>query len=174
MSIRNVYIGLGANLGDREKAINSAIEMIELELVERKMIKSLTCSGFYETEAWGMLPESPDFLNCVVCLETDIRLVLLLDILLEVERELGRKRTKSEGYSDRVIDCDILVAGDEVVYGAELVVPHPRLFERRFMLQPLFDLQPNLMIPLKEKSVSELLEICDNLPEVKKWALTHS
>jgi deoxyguanosine kinase len=174
MSMRNVYIGLGANLGDREKAINSAIEMIELELVERKAIKSLTCSEIYETEAWGMSPETPDFLNYVVCIETDISLELLLDILLGVERELGRKRTESNGYQNRVIDCDILVAGDEVIDGEELTVPHPRLCERRFMLQPLFDLEPNLIIHLTGKSVSELLEICANLPEVKKWVLTHS
>jgi len=109
-----------------------------------------------------------------VCVETDISLELLLDILLGVERELGRKRTESDGYQNRVIDCDILVAGDEVIDGEELTVPHPRLCKRRFMLQPLFDLEPNLIIPLTGKSVSELLEICANLPEVKKWVLTHS
>ena len=172
--MRNVYIGLGTNLGDREINIDSAVEMIELELVDRKAIKSLTCSEIYETEAWRMSPETPYFLNCVVCVETDISLELLLDILLGVERELGRKRTESDGYQNRVIDCDILVAGDEVIDGEELTVPHPRLCKRRFMLQPLFDLEPNLIIPLKEKSVSELLEICANLPEVKKWVLTHS
>lgn len=174
MPMRNVYIGLGANLGERESTISSAIELIELELVERRKIKSLTSSGIYKTEAWGMAAGTPDFLNCVVCVETDISLVILLDILLEVEKELGRKRTESCGYENRVIDCDILVAGDEVIDGAELTVPHPRLCERRFMLQPLFDLEPNLMIPHTGKSVSELLKICSNKPEVKKWDLTHT
>ena len=85
-----MYIGLGSNIGERELALNSAIAAIETELVESRNIKSLTTSNIYETEAWGMDDETPSFLNCVICVETDLDLKALLGVLLRIESSHGR------------------------------------------------------------------------------------
>jgi 2-amino-4-hydroxy-6-hydroxymethyldihydropteridine diphosphokinase len=173
--LRNVYIGLGANLGDRLATIEAAIAAIEDELVEGRLIKTLTCSPIYETDAWGMAEETPAFLNCVVCLETSIKLDVLLDLLLEVERTLGRERADGDrGYASRTIDCDILVSSSETFSTKKLQVPHPRLASRRFVLQPLCDLDPTLHIPGEGKSVEELLKNCPLEPEVRAWDHTHT
>lgn len=171
MLFRNVYIGLGSNLGDREAILQEAIGELEAELVNIKSLKSLTSSYLYETEAWGMSEGTPAFLNQVLCVETDLELEQLLEILMKVEKTLGRIRSenKEEGvYHDRPIDLDILVAGNEVVDSMTLTVPHPRIGSRRFVLQPLFDLEPNLLIPGTNSSVEQLLENCPQLPEVKR------
>ena len=174
MKMRNVYIGLGSNIGERELALNSAIAAIETELVESRNIKSLTTSNIYETEAWGMDDETPSFLNCVICVETDLDLKVLLDVLLRIESSHGRIRKYGEGYSNRTIDCDILLAGDEVINNETLQVPHPRISKRRFVLQPLCDLNPTLRIPGIEGDVSKLLEICSEEPKIKLWDPTHT
>ena len=126
-----MYIGLGSNIGERELSLNSAITAIEAELVESRSIKSLTTSNIYETEAWGMDDATPAFLNCVVCIETDLDLEKLLVILLKIESSHGRNRNNKEGYSNRTLDCDILLAGDEVINNENLQVPHPRIYKRR-------------------------------------------
>ena len=169
-----MYIGLGSNIGERELAINSAIAAIEAELVESRSIKSLTTSNIYETEAWGMDDATPSFLNCVICVETDLDLKALLDVLLRIESSHGRIRKYGEGYSNRILDCDILLAGDEVINNETLQVPHPRISKRRFVLQPLCDLNPTLRIPGIENEVSELLEICSEKPKIKLWDPTHT
>ena len=174
MRMRSVYIGLGSNIGGRESTINSAITAIEEELTETRSIKSLTISNIYETAAWGMPEGTRSFLNCVICVETDKQLEQLLDMLLEVEIKHGRIRNESEDYASRTLDCDILVAGDEVVSSEKLEVPHPRISTRRFVLQPLCDLDPNLHIPGAEKSVSELLNHCSDQPLVSLWDPTHT
>ena len=101
---------------------------------------------------------TPAFLNCAVCLETSIELNELLDLLLKVETDLGRTRADSGGYQNRVIDCDILCAGDETVNTEKLVVPHPHLASRQFVLKPLADLDPNLLVPGLTQTVKELLK----------------
>ena len=154
--------------------LNSAIAAIEAELVESRSIKSLTTSNIYETEAWGMDDATPAFLNCVICVETDLDLKTLLDVLLRIESSHGRMRKYGEGYSNRTIDCDILLAGDEVIKNENLQVPHPRISKRRFVLQPLYDLNPTLRIPGIENDVSGLLEICSDEPKVKLWDPTHT
>ena len=174
MRMRNVYIGLGSNIGGRESTINSAISGIEEELIETRSIKSLTISNIYETAAWGMSERTPAFLNCVICVETDKELEELLDILLEIEIAHGRVRDESYVYSSRTLDCDILVAGDEIISNDKLEVPHPRISTRRFVLQPLCDLEPTLHITGTGKSVSELLLLCSDEPQVKLWDHTHT
>ena len=174
MRMRNVYIGFGSNLGDREGTINSAIKALEGELVEMRSIKSLTQSNIYETEAWGMPESTPSFLNCVVCVETNLELLPLLEVLLKIEIDFGRERNEGEDYSSRTLDLDILCSENEIVNSNKLQVPHPRIRSRRFVLQPLNDLDPNLQIPYTEGNVSELLANCPLNPEVKPWLATHT
>ena len=134
------YVGLGANLGDREATMRRAIE-----LLGRDGIEVVAVSEFRETDPVGYV-DQPRFLNAVVAVETELTPRELLDRLLAVERELGRTRAGPR-YGPRTIDLDLLLYGDEVVDEPGLTVPHPRLAERRFALEPLADLDPGLTIP---------------------------
>ena len=129
------YVGLGSNLGDREALIRQAA-------VE---IGAVRLSPIVETEPWGYA-DQPRFLNAVAELETDLTPRGLLDRLLAIERELGRVRAGPR-YGPRTIDLDLLLYGDEEVDEPGLTVPHPRLFERLFVLEPLFGLDPGLFVP---------------------------
>jgi 2-amino-4-hydroxy-6-hydroxymethyldihydropteridine diphosphokinase len=129
------YVGLGANLGDREATIRAAAAAIGARRL----------STIRETAPWG-LAEQPPFLNAVAELETDVEPRALLDRLLAVERELGRVRAGPR-WGPRTIDLDLLVYGDRVVDEPALQVPHPCLRERAFALEPLAELAPDLKIP---------------------------
>ena len=129
------FVGLGANLGDREATILAAAERLGPHRL----------SPIVETEPWGY-EDQPRFLNAAAELETDLTPRALLDRLLEIERELGRTRDGPR-YGPRAIDLDLLLYGGEVVDEPGLTVPHPRLHERLFVLEPLFALDPGLFVP---------------------------
>ena len=129
------YVGLGSNLGDRERSIRRAAELIG----------ALRLSTIRETEPWG-IEDQPLFLNAVAEVETDLPPRRLLDRLLEVERTLGRMRDGAR-FGPRTIDLDLLLYGSEMVAEPGLTVPHPRLHERRFVLEPLAELEPGLVVP---------------------------
>lgn len=130
------YVGLGSNLGDREATIRHAAELIG----------AARLSTIVETEPWGY-EDQPRFLNAVAELETDISARELLDRLLGVERELGRVREGAPRYGPRTIDLDLLLFGAEAIDEPGLTVPHPHLHERRFVLEPLVELAPELVVP---------------------------
>ncbi|MGH3003710.1 MAG: 2-amino-4-hydroxy-6-hydroxymethyldihydropteridine diphosphokinase [Gaiellaceae bacterium] len=138
------YVGIGANLGDRERSIPEAASLIG----------ATRLSTIRETEPWGV-EDQPPFLNAVAELETDLAPRELLDRLLEVERRLGRVRS-GERWGPRTIDLDLLLFGDEIVAEPGLTVPHPRLHERLFVLEPLAELVPSRKIP-GSVTVSEAL-----------------
>ncbi|HET7044556.1 MAG TPA: 2-amino-4-hydroxy-6-hydroxymethyldihydropteridine diphosphokinase [Gaiellaceae bacterium] len=140
---------MGANLGDREATISAAVRLLGDEVV--------AVSRLRETEPWGY-PDQPPFLNGAILLETGREPRELLDRLLEVERELGRTR-EGPRYGPRVIDLDLLLYGDRVVAGPGLRVPHPRLHERAFALEPLLDLDPELEIPGRGRVSALLAEL---------------
>jgi 2-amino-4-hydroxy-6-hydroxymethyldihydropteridine diphosphokinase len=129
------YVGLGSNLGDREAMLLRAAEAID----------ALRLSPVIETEPWGYA-DQPRFLNAVAEVETELAPRELLELLLDVERRLGRMR-EGPRYGPRTIDLDLLLYGDEVVDEPGLQVPHPRLGERRFVLEPLAALAPERKIP---------------------------
>jgi 2-amino-4-hydroxy-6-hydroxymethyldihydropteridine diphosphokinase len=131
------YVGLGSNLGDRERLIREAAVLIG----------ALRLSTLIETEPWGY-GNQPMFLNAVAELETPLTARQLLDHLLDVERRLGRERIGPQ-WGPRTIDLDLLLFGDETIEEAGLVVPHTRLTEREFVLRPLAELVPTLKIPGK-------------------------
>lgn len=136
------YVGLGANLGDREGTIRRAVEL----LAATPGIEVVAVSALRETDPVGYA-DQPRFLNGVVALETELAPRALLERLLAVERELGRVRGEGPRFGPRPIDLDLLVHGGEVVDEPGLVVPHPRLAERRFVLEPLHELDPELTLP---------------------------
>jgi 2-amino-4-hydroxy-6-hydroxymethyldihydropteridine diphosphokinase len=134
------YVGLGANLGPREITLLRAVDL----LAETDGVEVLAVSRLRETEPVGVV-EQPLFLNGAVALDTSLSPRELLDRLLEIERELGRVRDARWG--PRVVDLDLLVYGDRHMDEQGLRVPHPRLHERRFALEPLAELDPDLEIP---------------------------
>jgi 2-amino-4-hydroxy-6-hydroxymethyldihydropteridine diphosphokinase len=136
------YVGVGANLGDRERTIREALAA----LGARPGIAVVGVSTLRETDPVGYV-DQPRFLNGAVALETQLAPRELLDALLDVERELGRVRGEGPRFGPRRIDLDLLLHGDVVVDEPGLVVPHPRLHERRFALEPLADLDPALVVP---------------------------
>lgn len=159
--METAFLGLGSNLGDREGNLRKAIMEIS-----RSAGKVVASSPVYETEPWGFRSEQ-DFLNMAVRLETDLGASELLMRLLEIEKQLGRKRT-GEQYSSRVIDIDILLYGDLIINENGLKIPHPRLHQRKFVLVPLCDIAPDAIHPVYKKSLSELLRSCNDQNEVRK------
>jgi 2-amino-4-hydroxy-6-hydroxymethyldihydropteridine diphosphokinase len=148
------YVGLGANLGDRAGTIQRALEL----LGGRDGIEITAVSSLRETDPVGYL-DQPRFLNGAARLETRLSARALLDALLETERELGRTRTGPR-YGPRIIDLDLLLYGDLELDEPGLTVPHPRLHERRFALEPLLELDPELVVPGRG-TVSRLLAALD-------------
>ena len=146
------YVGLGANLGDREQMIGRALELLG------GRVRVVAVSALRETEPWGHAHQ-PRFLNAAAAVETELSPHALLDALLEIERELGRTR-EGPRFGPRTIDLDLLLYGDEVVDEPGLAVPHPRLHERRFALEPLAEVDPGLVVPGRGP-VSALLRALD-------------
>jgi 2-amino-4-hydroxy-6-hydroxymethyldihydropteridine diphosphokinase len=136
------YIGLGANLGEREKTIEEALRRIEAD--DRTSLLRATVP--IETDPVGY-EDQPRFLNAAASLATTRSPRELLDLLLEIERDLGRIRGLGPRYGPRTIDLDLLLYGDERIDVETLEVPHPRLHERRFVLEPLAELDPGLVVP---------------------------
>jgi 2-amino-4-hydroxy-6-hydroxymethyldihydropteridine diphosphokinase len=136
-----VYIGLGSNLGDREVTLQRALEL--LAAAPGVMLEAV--SAFRETDPVGYL-DQPRFVNAAARIETDLPPRALLGALLSIERELGRARDCPR-FGPRTIDLDLLLYGDEVVDEPGLTVPHARLHERAFVLEPLLELDPELVVP---------------------------
>jgi 2-amino-4-hydroxy-6-hydroxymethyldihydropteridine diphosphokinase len=147
-----VYIALGTNLGDRLSNLRAAIESMQPE------ISVLAKSHVYETPPWGY-EDQPAFLNMVVKAETGLEPESLLRYLKQLEVELGREQNFRWG--PRLIDLDILFYDDLVIDTPPLVIPHPRLHERAFVLVPLMDVAPELVHPVFQKSISALLTEVD-------------
>ena len=150
-----VAVALGSNLkssfGDREANLREAVRRIG-EFGEVKAV-----SSFYDTEPVGYL-EQPRFLNGALLLETELDPVTLLRDLLGVERAMGREREGPVAKGPRVIDLDLLLYGDSVLWSEELTLPHPEMQERRFVLEPLAEIAPEWVHPVLGMTVREMLE----------------
>jgi len=147
--LKQAFLSLGSNLGDREAHLLDALDRLEAA-----GIHTLRRSSIYETEPQD-LPNQPWFLNLVVEVETELFPRLLLARAQAIELGMGRRRVVSKG--PRTIDIDILLVGNYVIRTRELQVPHPRMSERRFVLEPLAGLAPDLRHPVTGKKVREML-----------------
>jgi 2-amino-4-hydroxy-6-hydroxymethyldihydropteridine diphosphokinase len=157
--MKEVFLGIGTNQGERERNLSKALGMI------RENIGGISAySSVYESEPWGFESEEK-FLNMVVKVKTSFTPQSLLGKTKWIESVLGRTR-KEKQYSSRVIDIDILIYGDQVIDLANLKIPHPRITERRFVLVPLCEIDPELMHPVFKETVSTLLESCTDACKV--------
>jgi 2-amino-4-hydroxy-6-hydroxymethyldihydropteridine diphosphokinase len=154
------YLSLGSNLGDRAAHLREALE--RLEAAEIHILRQ---SSIYETEPQD-LRQQPWFLNLVVEAETRLFPMQLLARIQDIERDLGRRRLTPKG--PRTIDIDILLYGSFVINTKQLQVPHPRLDERRFVLEPLAEISPDLRHPVSGRTIREMLAAA-GVQIVKRW-----
>lgn len=157
-----VFLGLGSNLGDRPAALETAVRRLEA-----RGIGVSRRSSTWQTEPVGGPPQGW-FLNAVVAGETALSPEEVLAACLDTEREMGRVREEKDG--PRLIDVDILLFGDERREGPGLVIPHPRLHERRFVLEPLHEIAPDLRHPVLRLTVSELRDRCPDTSAVRLFS----
>jgi 2-amino-4-hydroxy-6-hydroxymethyldihydropteridine diphosphokinase len=151
---RLVVLALGSNLGDRAATLQGAVDAV----LESPAVTGVAVSPVYETEPVGG-PEQPDYLNAVLLLDTELPSLALLERAHAVEQAFGRERTERNGA--RTLDIDVISVGDEVSADPALTLPHPRAHERAFILRPLADVAPDLVLPGRGR-VCELLAALPN------------
>jgi 2-amino-4-hydroxy-6-hydroxymethyldihydropteridine diphosphokinase len=152
------YLALGANLGDRRQNIRAALE----HLASTDGIVVTRISSFLENPAIGGAPDAPSFLNAAAEIKTTLGSHALLHRVLEIEQQLGRIRR--DKWEPRLIDIDLLLYGDLIISSQELVIPHPLMHERRFVLQPLAEIAPDAVHPVLQMTVAGLLQNLDCEP----------
>ena len=160
VKLATVYLGLGANLGNRQNNLKRALELL------RAQVRIEQVSSFYETEPVGYR-EQPRFLNAVCRVSTSLSPEELLALIKEIEAKLGR--VPSFPNAPRLIDIDILFYNDQVINLPQLTIPHPRLEERGFVLVPLADIAPELVHPVSHQKIKDLVARAEGQGGVKKW-----
>jgi len=158
--MNQTYLLIGGNLGNRQKNLEKA-----MELIAAKAGQVGKSSSLYETEAWGMR-DQPAFLNQVLVLFTKLDPRQLLSIILDIEHQMGRERTQKFG--PRAIDIDILFYNEAIIDEPGLTIPHPQLHLRKFTLEPLHEIAPSLVHPVLNKTITDLLKDCPDPLAVKK------
>jgi 2-amino-4-hydroxy-6-hydroxymethyldihydropteridine diphosphokinase len=136
------YLGLGSNVGDRLAHLRAAVDLLQ----SSDDVRVVSCSSVYETDPVGEILDQRDFYNAVVAVETELEAHALLDACKRIERELGRE-PGGPRHAPRPIDVDLLIADDLAVADERLVLPHPELANRRFVLTPLAEIEPGLALP---------------------------
>ncbi len=161
--MKRVFLGIGTNLGDRKNNLQNAVEKIGEHIG-----KVVQCSSVYETEPWGF--ETKDqFLNMVVEVETKLKPSGVLGRLLMIESLLGRLR-EGKLYTSRIIDIDVLLYNDQVIEKEALIIPHPRMHERKFVLVPLCEIASEVIHPKFGKDIKSLLKECRDKGRVLKYS----
>jgi 2-amino-4-hydroxy-6-hydroxymethyldihydropteridine diphosphokinase len=155
-----VFFILGGNLGDKPKIFFETIS-----LIVKRIGEIIAISSAYETESWGF--ESELFLNQALIVETELSPVEVLSAALEIEKEMGRMR-KTDRYESRSMDIDLLFYDDICLETPELILPHPRIAGRRFVLEPLAEIAPDKKHPVTGLTVNEMLNICPDKLKVKR------
>ncbi len=158
---RKVILGIGSNIGDRRAYIEQAISELE-----QSFLTSIIRSSIYETEPWGFKAET-SFLNCCVGFKSSQNPEKLLEITQKIEKKLGRSRKKNKNnYQSRTIDIDLLFVGDIEMKNKKLEIPHPRLYDRSFVLIPILELFPDFIDPSSKLSIQELVDRCNDKNKV--------
>jgi 2-amino-4-hydroxy-6-hydroxymethyldihydropteridine diphosphokinase len=156
----DLFISLGSNIGDRNNNLQKAIQLIADEIGQIVKLSSV-----YETEPWGF--ESIDnFLNMAIEVASNLAPEEILSKCLEIEQRLGRTRAHGSGYISRTIDIDILFYGDMIINSELLIIPHPHIANRSFVLEPLAEIAPEFTHPVLDKNMKELIKACTDQTEV--------
>jgi len=157
-----VFLQLGSNIGDRVLMFDKA-----KNLIKQKIGAIIKQSSIYETQPWGFNTDDL-FLNQVLLVETKIQPDELLEIILNIEVALGRVR-KSDKYESRLIDIDILFYDNSIINNEKLIIPHPLIQDRLFVLEPLNEIARDFVHPVLKKTINELLLKCDDKLKIKKY-----
>jgi 2-amino-4-hydroxy-6-hydroxymethyldihydropteridine diphosphokinase len=144
------YLGLGTNIGVKNKHITVAVK-----LLSERTGTILALSRFYENPPWGFESDN-EFLNAALIIETTLNPFQLLDVTQQIEREMGRTEKTTDTYQDRIIDIDILFYDDVILHTSQLILPHPLMHERGFVVIPLAEIAPSLSHPVLKKTIGEL------------------
>ena len=158
---RLTYLSLGSNKGDKLKTLQNAINDIAENIGAIQKISSV-----YKTSSWGY--EGEDFYNICIGVSTYLQPENLLKKLLGIENKYGRQRKKTNGYSDRKIDIDILLFDNEIIFSKEVTIPHPRMLERKFVLVPLVEIAKNTLHPIEKKQLVSCLNNCSDASLIEK------
>ena len=156
---KRVYLSLGSNLGDRAAHLNAAIKRMDT------LGKIMAVSSFYETEPVELTAQ-PWFLNCAVELDTEKMPKQLLASIFDIEKEMGRRRVQKKG--PRTVDIDILLFGNSIIKAKGLTIPHPAMHDRRFVLEPLAEIAPEIRHPIFKRTIRELRDALPPGQEVKR------
>jgi len=162
--VSEVILGLGSNMGNRLSYLGYAVKQLRSEAGD-----IIAQSSVWESEPWGFEAEEL-FLNMTVILSTRMEPPALLRVISNIESSLGRRRRRGSGYHSRVIDIDILLWGDRIMAIPWLQVPHPRIAQRRFVLEPLCEIAPDAIHPVSLKTMKDLLVLCEDHSEVKLFS----
>ena len=149
IKMNKLFLITGGNIGDRKGNLEAAAA-----LIQKQIGKIIRLSAMYETEAWG-ITNQPAFYNQVLEIDTLLSAREVLHLILKIEEEMGRKRTIKN--AARIIDIDILFFNNEIINEHNLIIPHPEIINRRFVLLPLLELEPHKIHPVLHKSIQELL-----------------
>ena len=158
---RLTYLSLGSNKGDKLKTLQNAIHDIAENIGAIQKISSV-----YKTSSWGY--EGEDFYNICIGVSTYLQPENLLKKLLGIENKYGRQRKKTNSYSDRKIDIDILLFDNEIIFSKEVTIPHPRMLERKFVLVPLVEIAKNTLHPIEKKQLVSCLNNCSDASLIEK------
>jgi 2-amino-4-hydroxy-6-hydroxymethyldihydropteridine diphosphokinase len=156
---KRVYLSLGSNLGDRAAHLKGAIKRMDT------LGKIMAVSSFYETEPVELTAQ-PWFLNCAVELDTEKMPKQLLTSIFDIEEEMGRRRVQKKG--PRTVDIDILLFGNSIIKAKGLTIPHPAMHDRRFVLEPLAEIAPEIRHPIFKRTIRELRDALPPGQEVKR------
>lgn len=154
-----LYISLGSNIGDKLQFIDDAILQIQ-----DKIGKIKSKASIYETPAWGFIGNS--FFNTCIIVETEFSTKKCLSIFQKIEKDLGRKQKKSAVYENRPIDIDIIYSSEGIFNYPNLIVPHPLMKDRKFVLYPLNEIAPNYKHPLLHQTTTQLINNCKDTAEI--------
>jgi 2-amino-4-hydroxy-6-hydroxymethyldihydropteridine diphosphokinase len=159
LNLQTTYLLLGSNLGNSEEILEKAMLAIESQIG-----KIILRSKFYETAPWGVVNQ-PNYLNIAIAVDTYLQDVELLKQTQNIEEMLGRVR--KEKWGARLIDIDIIFYGNEIVEKPDLIIPHPLMQERNFVLVPFQEITPDFVHPVFKKSIQTLYNTCEDIAEVK-------
>jgi len=159
--VRTTYLSLGSNTGEKIKTLQAAVNLIGERIGHIKYVSSI-----YKSESWGF--EGSDFFNICLEVSTNLNPEKLIETILQIENYLGRERKYSSNYENRIIDIDVLLFDNEIIFYDHLKVPHPKMLDRKFVLVPLTEIAPNIIHPIVKKTILICLQNCNDNNHIEK------